>query len=169
MSRTGGAAAEAMSFIFQPPAEVIHTARPSEMFIRPQSRAVLGRLAFAAALAAALAGCQTIQEEHQNYMNRSVDVVNVVGNTWRISASWPKTQSAKPMTEWIYARAKDFCGEGSLGMMPLQGSSEDGSGDDAKPATAWLEFRCSNPEKVYQEYKGIKINVDEFLEDDDKN
>lgn len=141
------------------------------MLTRTSARTVFGRLAVAAALIAALSGCQTLQDEHQNYKNRQAEIVNVVGNTWRVSAVWPNAESAKPLSEWLYERAKDFCGGRDAGMMPLQGASEDGSGDAKKPASGWLEFRCSRPEKVYQEYKGIRLHLDEFLEDekDDKD
>ena len=121
-----------------------------------------------AALLVLATGCSSLKEEHQNIMNRRIDVVNVVGNIWRITGSWPNTKSAKALNEYFYERARGFCGENDKGMMPISGSSADGSGDAAKPATAWLEFRCENPQKVYREYKGITLHLDEFLEDEDK-
>ena len=121
-----------------------------------------------AALLVLATGCSSLKEEHQNIMNRRIDVVNVVGNIWRITGSWPNTKSAKALNEYIYERARGFCGENDKGMMPISGSSADGSGDAANPATAWLEFRCENPQKVYREYKGITLHLDEFLEDEDK-
>ena len=125
-------------------------------------------IAAVAALLVLATGCSSLKEEHQNIMNRRIDVVNVVGNIWRITGSWPNTKSAKALNEYIYERARGFCGENDKGMMPISGSSADGSGDAAKPATAWLEFRCENPQKVYREYKGITLHLDEFLEDEDK-
>ena len=117
-----------------------------------------------AALLVLATGCSSLKEEHQNIMNRRIDV----GNIWRITGSWPNTKSAKALNEYIYERARGFCGENDKGMMPISGSSADGSGDAAKPATAWLEFRCENPQKVYREYKGITLHLDEFLEDEEK-
>lgn len=137
--------------------------RHAARFGRPlRTAALIGT----AAILLATTGCTALQEEHQNLMNRRVDVVNVVGNIWRITGSWPNTKSAKALNEYIYDRARYFCGEGDKGMMPISGSSTDGSGDAAKPATAWLEFRCANPEKVQREYKGITLHLDEFLEDE---
>ena len=128
-------------------------------------------LRLTAAIVAALVlatGCTALKEEHQNVMNRRVDIVNVVGNIWRISGSWPNTQNAKPLTEHLYERAQRFCHDAEKGMMPVTGSSVDGAADGSKPATAWLEFRCENPQKVYREYKGITLHLDEFLEGDDE-
>ena len=65
----------------------------------------------------------------------------------------------------VYERAQAFCGERGMGMMPQTGSSS-AAGADGTPAEAWLEFRCSAPEKVDREYQPIKLHFD--LEDEDE-
>lgn len=112
-----------------------------------------------------LSGCAAVNEEHQNYANRKVDIVPVVGSIWRISASFPGYESSTRLADYIYERAQAFCDERGMGMMPQTGSSS-AAGTDGTPATAWLEFRCSAPEKVDREYKPIQLHFD--LEDEDE-
>ncbi len=126
--------------------------------------------AFAAGAAAALAlcaGCAPLKEQHTSFMNRTESITNVVGSIWRIQASWPNTKSSKDLSEHLYERAQRFCGGDDQGMMPLTGTTHDGSGDAKRPATGWLEFRCANPEKVEREYKGITLHFDDLLDDEE--
>lgn len=122
----------------------------------------------AVAVLALAAGCTQLKEQHSSFMNRTESITNVVGNVWRIQASWPNTKSAKQLSEHLYDRAQRFCGGDDQGMMPLTGSTNDGSGDAKRPATGWLEFRCAHPEKVEREYQGITLHFDELLDEDDK-
>lgn len=110
--------------------------------------------------AALLAGCGTIREEQTHIKNRTENVTNVVGNIWRIEASWPGTKLATKLTEHLHTRAQQFCGKRGMGMLPLSGASSDGSGDEAKPAEGWLEFRCQQGVKVESTYDGIHAHID---------
>lgn len=112
-----------------------------------------------------LSGCAAVNEEHQNFANRKIDIVPVVGSIWRITASFPGYESSTGIADYIYERAQAFCGERGMGMMPQTGSSS-AAGADGTPAEAWLEFRCSAPEKVDREYQPIKLHFD--LEDEDE-
>lgn len=107
-----------------------------------------------------LAGCSTIREEQEHYANRDRKVENVVGNVWRISASWPGTKAPQKLVEYLHTEATKFCGERDMGMLPLYGSSEEGSGDAVKPATGWLEFRCQSGVHVESTYDGMHIHYD---------
>lgn len=118
----------------------------------------------AAAAALLLAGCASVadmpSEEHSNHSGRKMDIVPVVGSIWRATGENPSGQSAPRTADWVYERAQRFCHDRGAGMMPLKGS-----GDKTK---AWLEFRCSAPEKVNVEYQPIKLHFDDLLEDDKK-
>ncbi|MDO5531706.1 hypothetical protein [Sutterella sp.] len=121
----------------------------------------------ASILAALVSGCSAINEQHQSYAGRKVDIVPVVGSIWRISAEWPNFESAPRIADYIYERAQRFCNDKKLGMMPGQGSSRAAS-EDGKPAYAWLEFRCTNPDKtIEREYKPITLHFE--LEDEEED
>lgn len=120
----------------------------------------LSLLAAGLAAITLLAGCETIREEQSHYQNRSQDITNVVGNIWRIKASWPGTKSPQKLVEHLQTQAQQYCGSQGMGMLPLYGSSEEGSGDAAKPATAWLEFRCQKGVHVESTYDGIHMHYD---------
>ena len=70
-----------------------------------------------------LSGCAAVNEEHQNFANRKIDIVPVVGSIWRITASFPGYESSTGIADYIYERAQAFCGERGMGMMPQTGSS----------------------------------------------
>ncbi|MEI3012271.1 MAG: hypothetical protein V8T46_08660 [Sutterella seckii] len=59
-----------------------------------------------------------MNEEHQNFANRKIDIVPVVGSIWRITASFPGYESSTGIADYIYERAQAFCGERGMGMMP---------------------------------------------------
>ena len=130
----------------------------------------LAAVILCAAGALALAGCtSTVQklDELQKSYERNVKIEPVVGSIWRITAEREKVESPARIAEYAYERAKNFCSDKGLGMLPLTGSST-GAKEDGTPAKAWLEFRCSNPEKVEREYKGITLHFDDLLEDEKK-
>ena len=103
-----------------------------------------------------LTGCQTIHEEHQKYSNREQNIVNVVGNVWRIDAKWPADQLAgSRLSEHLYMSAVKFCQRERMGMLPIRGATEDSSKDGKKPSTGWLEFRCQKALDYRPEYKGL--------------
>ena len=111
-------------------------------------------------------GSSATQELEKAFDSR-VNIEPVVGSIWRISAERPKVESSARIADFVYERAKAFCTDKGMGMMPLKGSSSAASAD-GQPAKAWLEFRCASPEKVEREYKGITLHFDELLGDDGK-
>ena len=62
-----------------------------------------------------LSGCAAVNEEHQNFANRKIDIVPVVGSIWRITASFPGYESSTGIADYIYERAQAFCGERGMG------------------------------------------------------
>ena len=107
-----------------------------------------------------LTACQTLQDEHQKYLDREENITNVVGNVWRIEATWPHVKESRQLSEPLYDKARAFCERDELGMLPLSGTVEDGSGDATKPAHGWLEFRCQSGLKYRPEYKGMTFHFD---------
>ena len=72
-----------------------------------------------------LSGCEALQEERQNFLDREEKITNVVGNVWRIEAVWPGH---------------------------VEGNRKK---DGSRPASAWLEFRCQPGLDYRPEYKGL--------------
>ena len=102
-----------------------------------------------------LTGCQSLKEEHSQYLNREEKITNVVGQVWRIDAKWPGDFQSRELSEHLYESAMQFCGKNGMGMMPLRGSASDGKKDGTRPAEGWLEFRCDRALNYRPEYKGI--------------
>ena len=137
-----------------------------KVFFSRQSSVALFLCASAGA-ALLLSGCSSATQELEKAFDSRVNIEPVVGSIWRISAERPKVESSARIADFVYERAKAFCTDKGMGMMPLTGSSSAASAD-GQPAKAWLEFRCASPEKVEREYKGITLHFDELLGDDGK-
>ena len=119
------------------------------------------KMLLAAALSVAiLSGCQTIKEEHTQYLNREQNIVNVVGSVWRIDAKWPGEHQANRLAEHLYTSAVKFCERERQAMLPIRGSTEDGTKDGSRPASGWLEFRCQKGLDYRPEYKGLTGTFD---------
>lgn len=140
--------------------ELIHAPHAPPVFCCPF-------LCASAGAALLLSGCSSATQELEKAFDSRVNIEPVVGSIWRISAERPKVESSARIADFVYERAKAFCTDKGMGMMPLKGSSSAASAD-GQPAKAWLEFRCASPEKVEREYKGITLHFDELLGDDGK-
>ncbi|WP_444483837.1 hypothetical protein, partial [Sutterella wadsworthensis] len=118
----------------------------------PRQSSVALFLCASAGAALLLSGCSSATQELEKAFDSRVNIEPVVGSIWRISAERPKVESSARIADFVYERAKAFCTDKGMGMMPLTGSSSAASAD-GQPAKAWLEFRCASPEKVEREYK----------------
>lgn len=112
--------------------------------------------AITGALLVALSGCQSFQEHAKSYQDRSEKLTHVVGNTWRLDYVWPGKVETTRVNEAMQAAARKHCDR--YGMLPLYGAVQEG--DETKPTTAWLEFRCQAPVNVIK--KGI-LSEDDAL------
>lgn len=111
-------------------------------------------LIIGAALAAILlSGCEALHEERQNYLDREEKITNVVGNVWRIEAVWPGYIEGNRLADHLHERARSHCGDRGMAMLPVNGSSTNGTKDGKRPASAWLEFRCQAGLGYRPEYK----------------
>lgn len=137
------------------------------MLLMPRQSSVALFLCASAGAALLLSSCSSATQELEKAFDSRVNIEPVVGSIWRISAERPKVESSARIADFVYERAKAFCTDKGMGMMPLTGSSSAASAD-GQPAKAWLEFRCASPEKVEREYKGITLHFDELLGDDGK-
>ena len=89
-----------------------------------------------------LSGCEALQEERQNFLDREEKITNVVGNVWRIEAVWPGHVEGNRLADHLHERARMHCDRQHMAMLPVNGSSTNGKKDGSRPASAWLEFRC---------------------------
>lgn len=131
-------------------------------FSRRTFRALMTLAASSVLLLAGCASTPAPSSLHENHSGFKVDIVRVVGSTFRGTIETAREMSAPRLAEELYERSMQFCRARKGGMMPLTGSS-----DEHK---AWLEFRCSNPEYVEREYQPIQLHFDDsILEDDEKS
>lgn len=87
-------------------------------------------LIIGAALAAILlSGCEALHEERQNYLDREEKITNVVGNVWRIEAVWPGYIEGNRLADHLHERARSHCGDRGMAMLPVNGSSTNGTKD----------------------------------------
>lgn len=124
-------------------------------------RRPLQALVLAASSALLFAGCASgplPTSAHEEHSGLKIDIRPVVGSTWRGTVESAREMPAPRLAELLYERAMRFCRDRRGGMMPLTGSGDGRS--------AWLEFRCSNPEAVEREYQPIKLHFDDLLEDE---
>ena len=100
-------------------------------------------------------GCEALQEERQNFLDREEKITNVVGNVWRIEPSGPDTSRATASPTTSMNAARMHCDRQHMAMLPVNGSSTNGKKDGSRPASAWLEFRCQPGLDYRPEYKGL--------------
>ena len=102
-----------------------------------------------------LSGCEALQKERQNFLDREEKITNVVGNVWRIEAVWPGHVEGNRLADHLHERARMHCDRHHMAMLPVNGSSTNGTKDGSRPASAWLEFRCQPGLDYRPEYKGL--------------
>ena len=51
-----------------------------------------------------LSGCEALQEERQNFLDREEKITNVVGNVWRIEAVWPGHVEGNHLADHLHDR-----------------------------------------------------------------
>lgn len=102
-----------------------------------------------------LSGCEALQEERQNFLDREEKITNVVGNVWCIEAVWPGHVEGNRLADHLHERARMHCDRQHMAMLPVNGSSTNGKKDGSRPASAWLEFRCQPGLDYRPEYKGL--------------
>jgi hypothetical protein len=127
----------------------------------------------AAAALVLLSGCQSFDleslkpmNEPEDYVGRGEKITNVVGNVWRIEATGTYDRTATQLADHLNEEARRFCDSKGWGMLPGQGSTTDGSRDEKRPTTGWLEFTCQAPIDYRPEYKGItkEVDIDELTD-----
>ena len=73
-----------------------------------------------------LSGCEALQEERQNFLDREEKITNVVGNVWRIEAVWPGHVEGNRLADHLHERARMHCDRQHMAMLPVNGSSTNG-------------------------------------------
>ena len=76
-----------------------------------------------------LSGCEALQEERQNFLDREEKITNVVGNVWRIEAVWPGHVEGNRLADHLHERARMHCDRQHMAMLPVNGSSTNGEQD----------------------------------------
>lgn len=98
----------------------------------PRQSSVALFLCASAGAALLLSGCSSATQELEKAFDSRVNIEPVVGSIWRISAERPKVESSARIADFVYERAKAFCTDKGMGMMPLTGSS---SAASARPVS----------------------------------
>ena len=96
------------------------------MLLMPRQSSVALFLCASAGAALLLSGCSSATQELEKAFDSRVNIEPVVGSIWRISAERPKVESSARIADFVYERAKAFCTDKGMGMMPLKGSSSAG-------------------------------------------
>ena len=99
------------------------------MHLMPRQSSVALFLCASAGAALLLTGCSSATQELEKAFDSRVNIEPVVGSIWRISAERPKVESSARIADFVYERAKAFCTDKGMGMMPLTGSSSAASAD----------------------------------------
>ena len=116
------------------------------MLLMPRQSSVALFLCASAGAALLLSGCSSATQELEKAFDSRVNIEPVVGSIWRISAERPKVESSARIADFVYERAKAFCTDKGMGMMPLTGSSSAASAD-GQPAKAWLSSAAPAPKR----------------------
>ena len=101
----------------------------------PRQSSVALFLCASAGAALLLSGCSSATQELEKAFDSRVNIEPVVGSIWRISAERPKVESSARIADFVYERAKAFCTDKGMGMMPLKGSSSAASADGHQKLT----------------------------------
>ena len=103
-----------------------------------------------------LSGCEALQEERQNFLDREEKITNVVGNVWRIEAVWPGHVEGNRLADHLPMNAPACTATASTWpCCPSTVPRPTARRTAAVPASAWLEFRCQPGLDYRPEYKGL--------------